>query len=84
MAERPDDLDSYGTVMSPEDVASVLGVSTPTVRTWINQGVLPGRRMAGGRRLFVLKQDLRHFLESQPLLAEERSAADEHSTAENH
>jgi excisionase family DNA binding protein len=71
MAERPDDLDSYGTVMSPEDVASVLQVSTPTVRTWINQGVLPGRRMAGGRRLFVLKEDLRRFLESQPFLADE-------------
>ena len=77
MADRPDDIDSYGTVMSPEDVASVLGVSTPTVRTWINQGVLPGRRMAGGRRLFVLKQDLRQFLESQPLLAEESSAAEQ-------
>ena len=71
MAERPDDIDSYGTVMSPEDVASVLQVSTPTVRTWINQGVLPGRRMAGGRRLFVLKEDLRTFLEAQPFLAEE-------------
>lgn len=71
MAERPDDIDSYGTVMSPEDVASVLQVSTPTVRTWINQGVLPGRRLAGGRRLFVLKEDLRSFLESQPLLADE-------------
>jgi excisionase family DNA binding protein len=78
MAERPDDIDSYGTVMSPEDVASVLQVSTPTVRTWINQGVLPGRRMAGGRRLFVLKEDLHKFLESQPFLADE---AVEHSNA---
>jgi excisionase family DNA binding protein len=79
MAERPDDLDSYGTVMSPEDVASVLQVSTPTVRTWINQGVLPGRRMAGGRRLFVLKEDLKGFLESQPFLADE--AVEHRSTA---
>ena len=77
MAERPDDLDSYGTVMSPEDVASVLRVSTPTVRTWINQGVLPGRRMAGGRRLFVLKEDLRAFLEAQPLLADEPQAVEQ-------
>ena len=77
MAERPDDLDSYGTVMSPEDVASVLRVSTPTVRAWINQGVLPGRRMAGGRRLFVLKEDLRAFLEAQPLLADEPQAVEQ-------
>ena len=83
MAERPDDIDAYGTVMSPEDVASVLQVSTPTVRAWINQGVLPGRRMAGGRRLFVLKEDLRRFLESQPFLADEAPQVEHRSNAQD-
>lgn len=46
-------------------VAEVLGVSVDTVRRWIDQGLVAGRRTAGGQRL-VDGADLARFLRESP------------------
>jgi excisionase family DNA binding protein len=48
---------------SPEEVAAYLGVHVQTVRTWIREGRLPARRLAGQRALRVRESDLERVLE---------------------
>src|SRR5688572_10858055 len=42
---------------SPGDVSQALGVSTSTIKRWVDEGVLPAHRTAGGHRR-ILRADV--------------------------
>ncbi len=44
---------------SPSDVSQALGVSTSTVKRWVDEGVLPARKTVGGHRRIVRADVLR-------------------------
>lgn len=60
--QRPS-LADYGDVMSGEEVATLVGVSTETVRRWHSEGDIPGR--AVGRKLLFLKSVVVRWLEGE-------------------
>lgn len=74
--------DDFGDVMSLSDVAQLMGFHLETVREWARKGQIPARRMPGGkrRRVYVMKEDLREFLFSQPMEGEDDAAADQEQT----
>lgn len=43
-----------------KDVATLLGVSTQGVYTWLNDGILPGYRI--GKTWFILREDLKELM----------------------
>lgn len=80
MAERgqlPDPAD-YGPILTPGDVAEILGVHIDTVRRYIREGHIPGHRMGSGERgnVYVLKDELLETLRNRPLVSEERRPGD--------
>lgn len=53
-------------VAAPHDLAAHLGLSPRTVRRYLANGVLPGRRI--GRRWFTVRDDLLAALRARPVL----------------
>lgn len=79
-SSRPPTFDDFGDVMSLSDVAQLMGLHLETVRDWARQGHIPARRMPGGKqraRLYVMKDDLREFLFSQPLESQRSTETDQ-------
>lgn len=66
----PDDvqinLDDFGDVLGMSDVAKILGVHLDTARRYVREGVVPSHRLPGGRRYYVLKEDLVETLRGAP------------------
>lgn len=59
-----------------KDAAAALGVSTKTIRDWIDAGVLPTVRLPSvkfpnerGKRILILVDDLRAFAERHRVVA---------------
>ena len=69
--------DGYRPPMEPDDllmaadVARLAGVTSDTVRTWADRGVLPVHRTANGTRLF-LRADVDVWLAARKSVAESR------------
>lgn len=57
---RPSAADVF---LTPEDVATRLGVNVQTVRAWIRSGKLPASRLAGRRVLRIRESDISAVLE---------------------
>lgn len=51
------------TFLTPEEVATRLGVNVQTVRVWIRSGKLPASRLAGRRVLRIRESDIEAVLE---------------------
>lgn len=60
------DLDDFGDMLSMSDVAKILGVHINTAQRYARQGVIPTHRLPGGRRYYVLKDELIEFIRAQP------------------
>jgi excisionase family DNA binding protein len=61
-SKRPS-LTDFGDVMSAEEVAALVGVSTDTVLRWHAEGEIPGRRV--GRKALFLKARIVAWLEGE-------------------
>jgi excisionase family DNA binding protein len=66
MAKPAADLDDFGDMLSLPDVAKILGVHINTAQRYARQGVIPTHRLPGGRRYYVLKDELLDFIRAQP------------------
>ena len=60
------DLDDFGDMLSLSDVAKILGVHLNTAQRYAREGVIPTHRLPGGRRYYVLKDELVEFVRAQP------------------
>jgi excisionase family DNA binding protein len=60
------DLDDFGDMLSLSDVAKILGVHLNTAQRYAREGVIPTHRLPGGRRYYVLKDELIDFIRAQP------------------
>lgn len=60
------DLDDFGDMLSLSDVARILGVHLNTAQRYAREGVIPTHRLPGGRRYYVLKDELIEFIRAQP------------------
>ena len=60
------DPDDFGDMLSLSDVAKLLGVHLGTARRYARDGVIPTHRLPGGRRYYILKDELLDFIRAQP------------------
>lgn len=66
MANSFADPDDFGDMLSLSDVAKLLGVHLGTARRYARDGVIPTHRLPGGRRYYILKDELLDFIRAQP------------------
>lgn len=60
------DLNDFSDMLSLSDVAKILGVHLNTAQRYAREGVIPTHRLPGGRRYYVLKDELMDFIRAQP------------------
>jgi excisionase family DNA binding protein len=60
------DPSDYGRLLSLRDVAAILGVHLNTAQRYARHGVIPAHRLPGGRRYYVLKDELLEYIRTRP------------------
>lgn len=83
MSEQPRpqiNLDDFGDLLGVEDVADILGVHLDTARRYVREGAIPASRMPGGRRYYILKQDVVEALRNHRVDPEREDEYENHST----
>jgi len=77
----PKHLEEYPEVLDAAQVAELLGLSVDYVRRLSRQGVLPAKRLPGGRTFRYFRDELVEWLREQDVSASEALDPAEHSEA---
>lgn len=57
-------------LLSPKELAAAIGVSESTVKRWVDDGVIPASKTAGGHRRIALNDAVQYIRLNQPRLIE--------------